>query len=76
MLYRRGKRDIATMILEMGPLYDPHDFWDSEPVPKMGEVVTEEQYDMPIEQKTLEDVNKEPLNLPQGSLKEAIAGPI
>ena len=27
-LRRRGKYDTATMVQEMGPLYDPHDFWD------------------------------------------------
>ena len=48
----------------MGPLYDPHDFWDKQPVPKIGEKIDESLLDLPIEVKTLEEVRKEPLNLP------------
>jgi glycylpeptide N-tetradecanoyltransferase len=66
MLARRGERETATVVEEMGPLYDPHDFWDNQPVPKIGEKLNEEEYNKPIEVKGLEDVRKEPLNLPAG----------
>ena len=41
MLRRRGKMETATIVEEMGPLYDPHDFWDNQPVPKTGEKLSE-----------------------------------
>jgi hypothetical protein len=37
MLRYRGKYDAATTVEDMGPLYDPHDFWDNQPVPRLGE---------------------------------------
>lgn len=45
MLRRRGQGETATIIEEMGPLYDPHDFWDNQPVPKTGEKLSENDYD-------------------------------
>jgi len=66
MLRCRGKHETATIVEEMGPLYDPHDFWDDQPVPKIGEKLKPEDYNQPIEVKTLGDVRREPLNLPAG----------
>ncbi|EGC32258.1 hypothetical protein DICPUDRAFT_155807 [Dictyostelium purpureum] len=40
---------------------DSHDFWDTQPVPKISDNVVESG---PIENKTLDDVRKEPLALP------------
>lgn len=64
MLRMRGKYDTATTVQEMGPLYDPHDFWDKQPVPKIGEIVDESKLDQPIELKTVEEIRSEPLGLP------------
>lgn len=43
----------------------PHKFWDTQPVPKMREKLEEEKGG-PLEEKTLEDVSKEPLPVPKG----------
>lgn len=51
----------------MAPLYDAHDFWDSQPVPKAYETVTQDMYDKPIDvDKKPEDIKQEPLSLPPG----------
>jgi glycylpeptide N-tetradecanoyltransferase len=48
----------------MAPLYTEHKFWDTQPVPKIwGDVKIE---DGEIETKTLADVRKDPLPLPDG----------
>ena len=44
MLRMRRQHETATIVEEMGPLYDPHDFWDNQPVPKTGEKLNEEDY--------------------------------
>mmetsp|Transcript_16506 Transcript_16506/g.22904 ORF Transcript_16506/g.22904 Transcript_16506/m.22904 type:complete len:427 (-) Transcript_16506:85-1365(-) len=42
----------------------PHEFWDTQPVPKLNEEVEE---DGPIDKpKTVDDIQKEPYNLPSG----------
>ena len=48
------------------PLFDPHDFRDNQPVPKLKDQVTlpDEDYDKPIEVKTLDQVSTEPYALP------------
>ena len=49
------------------PLYDAHDFWDSQPVPKAYEPIDESKYDQQIDvPKTVEDVKPEPYSLPAG----------
>eukprot|EP00351_Strombidinopsis_sp_SopsisLIS2011_P002514 CAMPEP_0116878158 /NCGR_PEP_ID=MMETSP0463-20121206/9873_1 /TAXON_ID=181622 /ORGANISM="Strombidinopsis sp, Strain SopsisLIS2011" /LENGTH=70 /DNA_ID=CAMNT_0004526029 /DNA_START=181 /DNA_END=393 /DNA_ORIENTATION=+ len=42
-----------------------HDFWDTQPVPKVSEKL-EEFKDGPIKVMKLEDIRKEPLPLPKG----------
>jgi hypothetical protein len=42
--------------LDMSPLFDPHDFWHNQPVPKMHEKADPTVWDKPIEVKTLADV--------------------
>merc|ERR1719210_798988 len=41
-----------------------HAFWDNQPVPKLGDVITDEFG--PIERKTVDQVQKEPYTLPKG----------
>jgi glycylpeptide N-tetradecanoyltransferase len=51
----------------LAPLYDSHDFWDSQPVPKAYETITLEQYDNPIDiDRKVEEVRDKPYNLPSG----------
>jgi hypothetical protein len=38
----------------MSPLFDPHNFWHNQPVPKMNEKVDESLLDNPIEIKTVD----------------------
>jgi glycylpeptide N-tetradecanoyltransferase len=51
----------------LAPLYDAHDFWDSQPVPKAYEKIEDSMLDRPIDsEKTLEDVRQEAYPLPAG----------
>jgi glycylpeptide N-tetradecanoyltransferase len=50
---------------EMNP-NKPHRFWDNQPVPKLKEEITESEMG-PIDKiKTMDEIKKEPYNLPQG----------
>jgi Myristoyl-CoA:protein N-myristoyltransferase, N-terminal domain len=63
----KGNYKIQKKIDSMEPLYDIHDFWDSQPVPKAYEQVDETMYDKPIDvEKTVGEVRQEPYTLPQG----------
>jgi glycylpeptide N-tetradecanoyltransferase len=60
-------RQTQKKLDHLTPLYDSHDFWDSQPVPKAYEIVNEDTLDKPIDlEKTPADVKQEPYNLPQG----------
>lgn len=50
----------------MIPLFEPHQFWDSQPVPKSTDTISlgSEHFDKPIEVKNVEDVPDEPYTLP------------
>ena len=62
-----GNFKMIKAIDNMIPLYDSHDFWDSQPVPKAYEVVDQNMYDKQIDVfKTPSDVKQDPYNLPQG----------
>jgi len=50
----------------MSPLFDPHDFWDNQPVPKMHEEIKDELNNTAIEVKKVEDVMQEGYNLAPG----------
>lgn len=64
-LQKKGKYEKARQLEDMGPIFDPHDFWHNQPVPKMNEVIDENNLG-PIEIKTVKDVRKEEYNLPEG----------
>lgn len=53
-------------MLDIAPLFDVHDFWHNQPVPKINERVDKAHQDAPIEVKTLEEVSGEPYPLPVG----------
>jgi len=56
----------ASILEDISPLFDPHEFWDNQPVPKMKDevVLPDSEYDKPIEVKTLEEVSTTPYTLP------------
>jgi glycylpeptide N-tetradecanoyltransferase len=46
-------------------LYDTHDFWETQPVPKNTDVVNPTDYDRPIDaEKKVDDIDAEPLPIP------------
>ena len=48
-------------------LYDTHDFWESQPVPKQSDVVSQGDYNRPIDaEKKVSDIQEEPLEIPEG----------
>lgn len=60
-------RKVLRNIDNVEPLYDIHEFWDSQPVPKAYEKIDETMYDQQIDQpKTVADVRAEPYTLPPG----------
>jgi len=63
----KGNYKILKHIDHLEPLYDVHDFWDSQPVPKAYETVEETNFDKPIDrEKTVAEVKQDPYNLPAG----------
>ena len=48
------------------PLFDEHDFWHTQPVPRYYDSVPESDYNAPIETKTVSEVQQEPYALPKG----------
>ena len=63
----KGNHKILKHIDHLEPLYDVHDFWDSQPVPKAYDKVDETMFDKPIDVvKTVADVKQEPYTLPAG----------
>ena len=65
-LREKRKYDRAQKLEDMGPMFDPHDFWNNQPVPRLNEKIDVSLCDQPIEVKTLDQVNKEPYMLPEG----------
>lgn len=62
-----GNYKVLKQIDKLVPLYDAHDFWDSQPVPKAYEKIDESLFDQAIDVvKTVADVKQVPFNLPQG----------
>jgi glycylpeptide N-tetradecanoyltransferase len=57
---------MMKQIDHMEPLYDMHDFWDSQPVPKAYETVDESMFDQAIDNpKTIAEVKPDPYALPE-----------
>ena len=52
-----GNYKVLKRIDHLIPLYDAHDFWDSQPVPKAYDVIDNSQYDKQIDkEKTVAEV--------------------
>ena len=50
---------------QVAALIDTHDFWDTQPVPKSSDLITDTDFDKPIEgPRKPEDERQEPLALP------------
>jgi hypothetical protein len=63
----KGNYKVSKHIEKLEPLFDTHDFWDSQPVPKPYEPIDESLFDKPIDSaKTVSDVKPEPYSLPEG----------
>lgn len=59
----RGEKEIK----KLAPLYDTHDFWDSQPVPKTSDNITEDDFNKAIDtKKKVSDIRAEPLDIPAG----------
>lgn len=62
-----GKYRAQKEIKKLAPLYDTHDFWDSQPVPKTSDNVGVDDFNKPIDEiKTVDDIRAEPLDIPAG----------
>ena len=64
----KKQRDKVYELEDVKPLFSPHNFWDSQPVPKVSDELSfpEEAYDKAIINQTLDLVRKEPYALPDG----------
>ena len=67
-----GFRYNAHRIGKIIPLFDEHDFWHTQPVPKYFEAMPMSQYDKPVETKDVSEVMQEPYPLPQGYRWESL----
>lgn len=62
-----GNYKVQRAIDNLIPLYDAHDFWDSQPVPKAYDSVDSTFFDKQIDVvKTVSEIRNEPYNLPAG----------
>ncbi len=58
---KRGRVD-EKRLKKIASLYDTHNFWDSQPVPKSTDTVTQDDYNKPIDvEKTVDQIPEEPL---------------
>jgi glycylpeptide N-tetradecanoyltransferase len=64
---KKRDRNSTKELSKIAPLYDTHDFWDSQPVPKETDNVTAADFDKQIDEvKTIDDIQAEPLAIPEG----------
>lgn len=69
MTAKEGKRNRQDerKLQKIASLYDTHNFWDTQPVPKSTDVVAIEDFDKPIDiDKSVEEIQEEPLQIPAG----------
>lgn len=65
-LRQQYKHESAEKLMDISPLFDPHDFWHNQPVPRAHEKVDKTLLDKAIEVKTLDQVSKTAYSLPAG----------
>ena len=58
--------DRISALEDVIPLFEPHMFWDNQPVPKPTDELTlqTDEFDKPIENKTVDEISPEPYALP------------
>ena len=56
----------SRKVAKLVPLFDEHDFWFTQPVPRYFEQVALSEYDKPLEQKQVSEIQQDPLALPAG----------
>ena len=63
---QRQEYDRISALEDIIPLFEPHQFWDSQPVPKSTDEITlsDEQYNQPIEVKQVDEISETPYALP------------
>ena len=62
----RSRQD-ERKLKKVATLYDTHNFWDSQPVPKVTDQVTADDLDKPIDViKTVDEIPEEALQIPAG----------
>lgn len=58
---KRNRQD-ERKLKKIASLYDTHNFWETQPVPKATDVVNVEDFDKPIDKvKTVEEIAEDPL---------------
>ena len=63
---KRNRQD-EKKLKKIATLYDTHNFWDTQPVPKSTDVVNADDFDKPIDvPKTVDQIPEEPLSIPAG----------
>ena len=63
---KRPRQD-EKKLKKIATLYDTHNFWDTQPVPKSTDVVNADDFDKPIDvPKTVDQIPEEPLSIPAG----------
>lgn len=67
-LLKRDEEKASAYLEDMEPLFAPHEFWDAMPVPRMNDFndLPDDEFNKPIEVKTLDQVQKSPYSLPTG----------
>ena len=69
---RKDKRpEVREKVFELNdiePLFAPHTFWETQPVPQPGDELhlPESCFDQAIKLQTLDEIRKEPYALPEG----------
>jgi len=60
-----GQYKQSREVKKVQQLYDTHNFWDSQPVPKSNDNVQESDFNKPIDkEKTVDEIRAEPLDIP------------
>lgn len=61
-----GKYDQAEILNDLIPLFEPHQFWDSQPVQRSTDKISceDDAFNKPIEIKQVSDVQQTPYALP------------
>ena len=63
---KRGRLE-EKKLEKISTLFDTHDFWDSQPVPKVSDLVSDADFDKSIDRvKTVDEIQSNPYEIPAG----------